>query len=132
MYTYLLLLGDPKKIVHFIRTKTLGTSYSETTYLLGHKLWLQRVLVSTPSCQISTPNRLVVSEYEVPKVFVCIKCKSFFGPPCSPSNGVNSYKQWYMILTPAVLLYYCHAARAAMLPFCLAFLLSSCHAVKMS
>ena len=24
--------------------------------------------MSTPCCQISTPNRLVVSEYEVPKV----------------------------------------------------------------
>ena len=27
--------------------------------------------MSTPSCQISTPNRIVVFEYEVLKVFVC-------------------------------------------------------------
>ena len=69
--------GETKKIVHFIRTKTLGTSYSETTYLSGLKLRLQRVLMSTPSCQISTPNRIVVFEYEVLKVFVC-KSDTFF------------------------------------------------------
>ena len=33
--------------------------------------------MSTPCCQISTPYRLVVSEYEVPKVFVC-KSDTFF------------------------------------------------------
>ena len=76
------LQGDPKRIVHFIRTKTLRTLYSETTYLLSLKLRLQRVLMSTPICQTSTPDRLVVSEYEVPKVFVRIKCTIIFGSPC--------------------------------------------------
>ena len=33
--------------------------------------------MSTPSCQISTPNRIVVFEYEVLKVFVC-KSDTFF------------------------------------------------------
>ena len=33
--------------------------------------------MSTSCCQISTPYRLVVSEYEVPKVFVC-KSDAFF------------------------------------------------------
>ena len=80
------LQGDPKRIVHFIRIKTLGTSYSETTYLLGLKLRLQRVLMSTPSCQISTPTRLVVSEYEVPKVFVRIKCTILFGSPVTKAS----------------------------------------------
>ena len=33
--------------------------------------------MSTPSCQISTPNRIVVFEYDVLKVFVC-KSDTFF------------------------------------------------------
>ena len=33
--------------------------------------------MSTPSCQISMPNRIVVFEYEVLKVFVC-KSDTFF------------------------------------------------------
>ena len=70
--------------MHFIRTKTLGTSYSETTYLLGLKLRLQRVLIITSSCQILTPNRLVVSEYEVPKVFVSQEWVCFSEIPGSP------------------------------------------------
>ena len=41
------------------------------------EIWQLGVLMSTPCCQISTPYRLVVSEYEVPKVFVC-KSDTFF------------------------------------------------------
>ena len=55
-----ILLGD----------QTLGTSTL--------KLWQQGVLMSC--CQISTAYRLVVTEYEVPKVLVCIL---FFETPCS-------------------------------------------------
>ena len=45
--------------MHSWETKTLGTSYSETTYLLDLKLWQQGELMSTPCCQISTAYRLV-------------------------------------------------------------------------
>ena len=41
--------------------------------------------MSTPCCQISTPYRLVVSDYEVPKVFVCKSDTFFLGPPCISS-----------------------------------------------
>ena len=37
--------------------------------------------MSTPCCQISTPNRLVVSEYEVPKVLVSRKWGFFIETP---------------------------------------------------
>ena len=77
------LQGVSKKSVHSWETKTLGTSYSETTYLLDLKLWQQGVLMSTPCCQISTAYRLVVSGYEVPKVLVSQECRLFFGTPCS-------------------------------------------------
>ena len=75
------LQGVSIKKKHFWETKTLGTSYSETTNLLGLRLWLQGVLMSTPCCQISTPNRLVVSEYEVPKVLVSRKWWVFIETP---------------------------------------------------
>ena len=39
-----------KKTVHSWETKTLGTSYSETTNMLALRLWLQGVLMSTPCC----------------------------------------------------------------------------------
>ena len=74
--------GCPKKSRHSWETKTLGTSYSETTYLLDLKLWQQGVLMSTPCCQISMVYRLVVSEHEVPKVLVSQECRLFFGTPC--------------------------------------------------
>ena len=69
--------GWTKKNVSLLQTKTLSTSYSKTTILLGVEIWQLGVLRSTPCCQISTPYRLVVSEYEVPKVFVC-KSDTFF------------------------------------------------------
>ena len=50
---------------------TLGTSYSETTNLWG--VGQQGVLMSTPCSQSLRPNRLVVSEYEVPNVLVSQK-----------------------------------------------------------
>ena len=78
-----MLQGVPKKSWHSWETKTLGTSYSETTYLLDLKLWQQGVLMSTPCCQISTAYRLVVSGYEVPKVSVSQECRLFFGTPCT-------------------------------------------------
>ena len=73
--------GCLKKSLHSWEIKTLGTSYSETTNLLSLRLWLQGVLMSTPCCQISTPNRLVVSEYEVPKVLVSRKWGVFIETP---------------------------------------------------
>ena len=78
-----MLQGVPKKSRDSWETITLGTSYSETTYLLDLKLWQQGVLMSTPCCQISTAYRLVVSEYEVPKVLVSQECTVFFETPCS-------------------------------------------------
>ena len=65
--------GVSIKTHHFRETKTLGTSYSETTNLLGVEIWQQGVLMSTPCSQSLRPNRLVVSEYEVPKVLVSRK-----------------------------------------------------------
>ena len=76
MVTY--IQGVSKKSVHSWETKTLITSYSETTYLLDLKLWQQGVLMSTPCCQILTAYRLVVSGYEVPKVLVSQECRLFF------------------------------------------------------
>ena len=77
-----MLQGVPKKSWHSWETKTLGTSYSETTYLLDLKLWQQGVLMSTPCCQISTVYRLLVSEYEVPKVLSSQEWLVFFETPC--------------------------------------------------
>ena len=66
-----------QKNVSLLQTKNLSTWHSKTTILLGVEIWQLGVLMSTPCCQISTPYRLVVSEYEVPKVFVC-KSDTFF------------------------------------------------------
>ena len=52
----------------FQRKTALALRHPETTYLLGVEIWQQGVLMSTP-CSLR-PNRLVVSEYEVPKVWV--------------------------------------------------------------
>ena len=75
-----------KKTIHSWKLKTLGTSYSETTKLLDLKLWQQGVLMSTPCCQISTVYRLLVSEYEVPKVLSFQEWIVFLETPCSTSN----------------------------------------------
>ena len=64
-----------------METKTLGTLCSETTNMLALKLWLHRVLMSTPSCQISTPHRLIVSEHGVPYVLVSQKWGAFYVTP---------------------------------------------------
>ena len=65
-------------------TKSLGTSYSETTYQLDLKLWQQGVLMRTPCCQSLRSNRLVVSEYEVPKVWFPKSVKFFLKHPVGP------------------------------------------------
>ena len=39
--------------------------------------------MSTPCCQSLRSNRLVVSEYEVPKVLVSQECQVYLGTPCS-------------------------------------------------
>ena len=46
---------------------------------------LKSLLMSTPCSQrlIFRPSRLVVSEYEVTKIFVRIKCTNLFGSPCT-------------------------------------------------
>ena len=61
-----LVQGGPKKKDYFY--KQTNTSYSETTILLDVEICLLGVLMSTSCWQISTSNRIVVSEYEV---FVC-------------------------------------------------------------
>ena len=66
---FLIVQGVSKKSLHSWGNQILGTSYSETTYQLGLKLWQQGVLMRTPSCQSLRSNRLVVSEYEVHKVW---------------------------------------------------------------
>ena len=65
------------------------TSYSETNNLLGVEMRQQGVLMSTPCSQSLRPNRLVVSEYEVPKVLVSQECQLFFGTPCSTAAHVK-------------------------------------------
>ena len=46
-----ILQGVPKRSRHSWETKTLGTSYLETTNQLDLKLWQQGVLMRTPCCQ---------------------------------------------------------------------------------
>ena len=82
VFLYVHIQCVSKKTSHSWELKTLGTSYSETTYLLDLKLWQQGVLMSTPCCQISTAYRLVVSGYEVAKVLVSQECRLFFETPC--------------------------------------------------
>ena len=47
--------------------------------------------MSTPSCQISTPNRIVVFEYEVLKVFVCKSDTFFLVHPVEQRPGWKKY-----------------------------------------
>ena len=77
----IIVRGVSKKTIHSWKTKTLGTSYSETTNLLDLKLRQQGVLMSTPCCRSLRSNRLVVSEYEVPKVLVFQEWIVFFETP---------------------------------------------------
>ena len=57
--------GCLKKSRHSWETKTLGTSFSETTNMLAIEIWHKGVLMSTPCCQSLRSNSLVVSEYEI-------------------------------------------------------------------
>ena len=57
--------GVPQKMSHSWEPKKLGTSYSETTSLLGLKLWLQGVLLWTLCCRSFKSNWCLVSAYEV-------------------------------------------------------------------
>ena len=63
------LQGVPEKVSHSWEPKKLGTSYSETTHLLGLRLWLQGVLMRALCCQSFRSNRCLVSEYEVRTFF---------------------------------------------------------------
>ena len=56
--------------------------------------------MSTPSCQISTPNRIVVFEYEVLQVFVC-KSDTFFlvHPVVSRFDNHKKYGKQYTIIS---------------------------------
>ena len=47
--------------------------------------------MSTPCSQSLRPNRLVVSEYEVPKVLVSQKCFFFIETPCRKGRGSTGY-----------------------------------------
>ena len=88
---YSIITGVSKKTIHSWKLKTLGTSYSETTKLLDLKLWQQGVLMSTPCCQISTVYRLLVSEYEVPKVLSFQEWIVFFETPCRSNTFINLF-----------------------------------------
>ena len=50
---------------HSWELKKLDPSYSETTHLLGLRLWLQGVLMSALCCRSFRSNRCLVSEYEM-------------------------------------------------------------------
>ena len=78
-----IIQGVSQKTRHSRETQTLGTSYSETINLLDLKLWQQGVLMSTPCYQSLRSNRLVVSEYEVPKVWFPESAEFFYEIPCS-------------------------------------------------
>ena len=54
------VLGVSKKF-HSWEPKKLGISYSETTHLLGLKLWLQGVLVRALCCRCFRSSRGLVS-----------------------------------------------------------------------
>ena len=73
--------GVSKKTIPSWKTQTLGTSYSETIDLLDLKLRQQGVLMSTPCCRSLRSNRSIVSEYEVPKVWVFQEGIVFFETP---------------------------------------------------
>ena len=74
--------GVPKKMSHSWEHKKLGTSYSETTHLLGLRLWLQGVLMRALCCRRFRSNRCLVSEYEVPNVLGSQKWDIFSETPC--------------------------------------------------
>ena len=67
---------DQKNVVSLLQTKTLSTSYSKIIILLGVEIWQLGVLMSFNTLHLQI-TKLVVSEYEVPKVFVC-KSDTFF------------------------------------------------------
>ena len=75
--------------------QTLGTSYSETTNLLDLKLRQQGVLMSTPCCRSLRSNRSIVSEYEVPKVWVFQEWIVFFETPRMYSSKYGKLNQHY-------------------------------------
>ena len=77
------IYGVSQKNCALLGNQTLGTSYLETIDLLDLKLRQQGVLMSTACCQISTAYRLVVPEYEVPKVLISQECRVFLETPCS-------------------------------------------------
>ena len=77
------LQGVSEKMSHFWETKSSGTSYSETTHLLGLRLWLQGVLMRALCCRSFRSNRCLVSEYEVPSFLGSQEWETFSGTPCT-------------------------------------------------
>ena len=63
-------------------TKKLGTLYYETKLLIDLKLRQQRALMRTPFRQSLRPNRLVVSEYEVPNFLGFQEWETFSETTC--------------------------------------------------
>ena len=57
-----------KKFSYSWEPKKFGTSYSETTHLLGLRFWIQGVLMRALCCRSFRSNRCLVSEYVVPRV----------------------------------------------------------------
>ena len=57
--------------------------------------------MSTPSCQISTPNRIVVFEYEVLQVFVCKSDTFFLVRPVVKEQGIKSKGQDFFVSGPS-------------------------------
>ena len=68
---------------HSWEPKKLGTSYSETTSLLGLKLWLQGVLMRTLCCRSFKSNWCLVSACKASQLFGSQEWDIFFGTPCS-------------------------------------------------
>ena len=76
-----ILQGVPEKVSHSWEPKKLCPSYSETTHLLGLRLWLQGVLMRALCCRSFRSNRCLVSEYEGPNFLGSQEWETFQGHP---------------------------------------------------
>ena len=71
-----------KKFSYSWEPKKFGTSYSETTHLLGLRFWIQGVLMRALCCRSFRSNRCLVSEYEVPNFLGSQEWDIFSETPC--------------------------------------------------
>ena len=77
---------------HSWEPKSWDALHAETKHQLDLKLRQQRVLMSTPCSQSLRPNRLVVSEYEVPNFLGSQEWDIFFGTPCTNVRELGNCK----------------------------------------